>query len=178
MKFIRLALCLAALALSMLSPAAAGDTTAAYAAMKSLDGVWEGSVATDWKQSGWDGVRIRVRMHLTSSGHAITHEMRDATKPETAAYMGDVTVFYFEDGRLKAAHYCDADNRVFFLSTPQSDARTVGFEITGASGNMSFGYLRDGAFHLADPNHHIETWTFIMGDGRAVHVTFTLTRVQ
>jgi hypothetical protein len=168
----------AALAVGLMTGAFAGDAATAYGAMKSLDGTWLGLVSTDWKQSGFDGVQIRVRMHLTSSGHALTHEMRDASKPETAAYMGDVTVFYLEEGRIKAAHYCDADNRVYFQSTGASDAKTIGFDITGASGNMKMGYLRDGAFQLSDPDHHIETWTFIMPDNRAVHVTFDLKRVK
>lgn len=168
----------AALAVGLMSGAFAGDAATAYDAMKTLDGAWEGVVSTDWKQSGFDGISIRVRMHLTSSGHALTHEMRDATKPETAAYMGDVTVFYLEEGRIKAAHYCDADNRVFFQSTAASDAKTVGFDITSISGSMKMGYLRDGAFQLSDPDHHIETWTFIMPDNRAVHVKFDLHRVK
>jgi hypothetical protein len=168
----------AALAVAVLTAAGAGDAAQSYAAMKSLDGVWEGLVSTDWPQSGFDGVHMRVRMHLTSSGNALTHEMRDATKPETAAYMGDVTVFYLEGGRILANHYCDADNRVFLQSKPDSDARMIAFDITGITGNIKFGYLRDGIFHLGDPNHHIETWTFIMGNNRAVHVKFDLTRVK
>ena len=168
----------AVLAVTVLTAASAGDAAQSYAAMKSLDGVWEGLVSTDWPQSGYDGVHIRIRMHLTSSGNALTHEMRDATKPETAAYMGDVTVFYLEGGRILANHYCDADNRVFLASRPESDGKTVAFDITGITGNMKFGYVRDAAFHFGDADHHVENWAFIMGNNRAVHVKFDLTRVK
>jgi len=178
MKFFKAVLSAATGVWLLTAGAFAGDAASAFAAMKTLDGAWEGLVSTDWPQSGFDGVHIRVRMHLTSSGHALTHEMRDATKPETAAYMGDVTVFYLEGGRILANHYCDADNRVFLQSKPDSDARMIAFDITGITGNIKFGYLRDGIFHLGDPNHHIETWTFIMGNNRAVHVKFDLTRVK
>lgn len=178
MRILRYAIWVLGLVVSLTTAAPAGDAAAAYATMRALDGVWEGVVTTDWKQSGWDGVRIRVRMHLTSSGHAITHEMRDATKPETAAYMGDVTVFYLEGGRILANHYCDADNRSFMQSTPTSDARSIGFDIVGVSGSMKYGYLRDGAFLMGDLDHHIEKWTFVMPDNRAVHVTFDLSRMR
>lgn len=178
MTMFRTTIAAAAFAVSMTASAFAGDASPAYSAMKSLDGAWEGLVSTDWKQSGYDGVHIRVRMHLTSSGHALTHEMRDATKPETAAYMGDVTVFYLEGGRVLANHYCDADNRVFLASRPESDGKTVAFDITGITGNMKFGYVRDAAFHFGDADHHVENWTFIMADNRAVHVKFDLARVK
>lgn len=168
----------AVLAVAVLTAARAGDAAPSYAAMKALDGVWEGVVSTDWPQSGYDGVHMRVRMHLTSSGNALTHEMRDATKPETAAYVGDVTVFYLEEGRIKAMHYCDADNRVFLQSTPSSDAKAIAFDIVGVSGSMRGGYVHDAAFTMLDADHHRENWTFIMPNNRAVHVVFQLQRVH
>jgi hypothetical protein len=91
---------------------------------------------------------MRVRMHPTSSGHAITHEMRDA------------------------------DNRVSMESKPSPDAKAIAFDITGLTGSMKGGYLRDGLFTIVDGDHHRENWTFIMPDNRAVHVLFELTRNQ
>jgi hypothetical protein len=54
----------------------------------------------------------------------------------------------------------------------------IAFDITGITGNMKFSYLRDGVFLIGDLDHHIETWTFIMGNNRAVHMKFDLTRVK
>lgn len=176
MNFLKSILSAAALALALSAAADAGDAANAYAAMKTLDGVWQGTVVTDFPQGGFDGKPIRIKLHLTSSGHAIVHEMREAGKPETAAYMGDVTVFYLEGESIKAVHFCDADTRSRLEAKAPADPKALVFDFVDVSGSTQMGYIHDIVFTMPTADHHIEIWTFVFANGKAMHATFDVTR--
>ncbi len=189
MTSVRTALSAVAIALSVTVAAQAGDAAESYATLKSLDGIWEGPVTTD-PPSPFHGKTIRVKMHVTASGHAIIHEMREGGVPETAAYMGDPTVLYLEDGRVKATHYCDADNRTRMEARPSPDPKRVAFDFVDVSGPAQEGYVQDLAFESLAPDHHVEQLTFIVpgraagGGGQgapektALHARFDLRRTN
>ena len=178
MKSIKTVLSAAALALCFAAPAFAGDAANSYATLKTLDGIWQGKVTTDWPQSGFDGKTIRVKLRVTSSGHAIVHEMREAGTPETPNFMGDITIFYLVGEHLFAVHYCDADNQPRMEATPSPDAKSIAFDFVGITGNLQQGYIHDVAFKTVAADHHIEDWTYIYPGKQSVHVRFDLQRVN
>lgn len=177
MKSTKTILSAAALALCFAAPAFAGDAANSYATLKTLDGVWQGKVTTDWAQSGFDGITLRVKMRVTSSGHAIVHEMREAGKAETPNVMGDITIFYLVGEHLMAVHYCDADNQPRMEAMPSSDPKSIAFDFVGISGNLQQGYIHNVAFKTIAADHHIEDWTYLFPGDKSVHVHFDLRRV-
>ena len=166
------------MSLSTAASAQAGDVANSYSTLKTLDGVWQGPVTTDFPQSGFDGKTIRVKLRVTASGHAIVHEMREAGVPETPKYMGDITIFYLAGDHLMAEHFCDADNQPRMEATASSDPTAVSFDFVGITGNMQLGYIHDVAFKAVAPDHHIENWTYIFPGNKSVHVHFDLQRTK
>ncbi len=176
MKPIKTALCAAAVALCCATSASAGDGANSYASLKTLDGIWQGLVTTDWPQSGFDGKTLRVKLRVTSSGHAIVHEMREAGVPETPNFMGDITIFYLVGEHLMAVHYCDADNQPRMEATPSPDPKSIAFDFVGISGNLQQGYIHDVTFKTIAADHHSEDWTYVFPGNKSVHVHFDLRR--
>jgi hypothetical protein len=166
------------MSLSTVAFARAGDAANSYSTLKTLDGVWQGPVTTDWPQSGFDGKTIRVKLRVTASGHATVHEMREAGLPETPNFIGDITIFYLVGNHLMAEHFCDADNQPRMEAIPSSDPTTVSFDFVGITGNMQLGYIHDVAFKTVTPDHHIEDWTYIFPGNKSVHVHVDLQRTK
>lgn len=81
MMFRKTALSAAAIAVLSFTSAQAGDSASTYTALKSYAGFWVGKVTTDPK-TYMDGMKLQVRIRVTSSGHAIVHEMGAAATGE------------------------------------------------------------------------------------------------
>ena len=45
-----------------------------------------------------------------------------------------------------------------------ADGKTVEFEFLDVAGNTKYGHMHHAIFTMIDANHHIEDWTFMMGD--------------
>jgi len=156
----------------------AAERGAKNASAPDLDGVWQGRVTSDSPQSGFDGKIIRVKLRVTSSGHAIVHEMREAGVPETPDHMGDITILYLDGEHLMAQHFCDADNRPLMEAIASPDPTTIKFDLIGINGNLQLGYIHDVGLKAIAPGHHTEDWTYIFSGNRSVHVHFDLERVK
>ncbi|MGA7711999.1 MAG: hypothetical protein WCA81_08865 [Rhizomicrobium sp.] len=178
MKLTKMALSAVAFALCFATSAFATDAANSYATLKTLDGIWQGKVTTDWPQSGFDGKIVRVKLRVTSSGHAIVHEMREAGAPETPNVMGDITIFYLVGEHLFAEHFCDADNQPLMEATPTPDPKSIAFDFVGITGNLQQGYIHDVAFKTVAADHHIEDWTYLFPGNKSVHAHFDLQRVN
>jgi hypothetical protein len=177
MKILNAALTAAAIAFSVVAGARAGDAANNYAKLKTFAGLWEGTVTTDPK-GAMEATKFAVRIRVTSSGHAIVHEMGGAATGQGPEHMGDVTVFYLENEDVLATHFCDADTRSHLKAAPPSDTHTVVFDFAGVTGNTKFGYVQDITFKSDTPDHHIELLTFVMPDKRVVHATMDLHKVN
>ncbi|MDE2135741.1 MAG: hypothetical protein KGJ49_14230 [Alphaproteobacteria bacterium] len=178
MQLLRSTIAVATIVLLFTPAAYAGDVANFYATLKTLDGIWQGVVTTDSPQSGFDGKTIRVKLRLTSSGHAIVHEMREAGAPETPDHLGDITIFYLDGDHLMAEHFCDADNRPLMEAVPSPDPETIKFDLISINGNLQFGYIHDAAFKVIAPDHHTENWTYIFPGNKSIQVHFDLQRVN
>ncbi len=174
MKFVTTAL--AALALAITAEARAGDAAASYAALKTLDGYWKGVVTTDYPQAGFDGVNLKVRIRVTSSGHAILHEMGAPAEQQGPEHMGDITVFHLVGDHLLGDHYCDADNETHMETSPSPDANAVSFDFISLTGSAKMGFIHDVTFKTITADHHAETWTFVMPGDKVMHAHFDLQR--
>jgi len=178
MKSLKTALAAAAMALSVLTGAQAGDAANTYTALKGLAGDWVGKVTTDYPESGFDGINLQVRIRVTSSGNAIVHEMGAAANGQGPEHMGDITVFYLEDDNVLGTHFCDADTRSRLKAAPLSDPNVLVFGFVDVTGNTKFGYVHDLTFKPVSPDHHIEQLTFVMPNKRVMHAQFDLQKVN
>lgn len=169
---------LAALAVAITTGARAGDAAASYAALKTLDGYWQGIVSTDYPQSGFDGVKLKVRIRVTSSGHAILHELGAPAEQQGPEHMGDITVFHLVGEHLLADHYCDADDQTHMETSPSPDANTVTFDFISLTGSAKMGFIHDVTFKTITADHHAETWTFVMPGDKVMHAHFDLQRLK
>jgi hypothetical protein len=143
--------------------------------LKSLAGTWQGKVTLTPPQPQWQSDNPTViTLRVTSRGNALVHEMHEANVPDDPAkYDHPVTMFYLEDGKLTLTHYCDAGNRPRMVATTLPDGK-IDFTFADISGDMKY-HMHHSTFSILDANHHIEEWTFMMGD-KPVLAHFDLTR--
>ncbi|HEV7798882.1 MAG TPA: hypothetical protein VGO73_12030, partial [Pyrinomonadaceae bacterium] len=81
------------------SVSAQSDAKKAFEKLKTLTGSWQGAIM---------GIPINFTIRAASSGTAILHEGdTDGGRPPNH----EITMFYVEEDRLLATHYCDAGNR-------------------------------------------------------------------
>jgi hypothetical protein len=138
----------------------AGATTptnaeAAFEKLKTLSGSWHGVIMN---------VPIDVTIRSASSGTAIVYEGNTLKGPPQQ----EVTMFYVEDGRLMATHYCDAGNRARFEGKLSSDSKTMDFTFLDVSGPTKGGLVKRMVFTAVDANTHNIMFTFIMPNGKAI----------
>lgn len=142
--------------------------------LKSLAGTWEGKVTTTPSSPDMDGAILDVTMRVTSRGNALVHELQEANTPlDATKYDHPVTMFYLDEGRLTLTHYCDAGNRPRMVATTLPDGK-IDFEFAGISGDKMY-HMHHSTFTIVDANHHIEEWTFMMGD-KPIHARMDLQR--
>jgi hypothetical protein len=178
MKFFAAAASAAAIVFTVWTGAAAGDVaksdaSAAYAALKTFAGQWTAAVSTEPK-TNMDGLKMALKIRVTSSGNAIVHEMGAAAAQDGPEKMGDITVFYLEGDAVLATHYCDADTRSRFKAVPSSDPTTLVFDLVDVTGKTQQGYVSKITFKSDTPDHHNEELWFVMPDKTVLHAKFDL----
>jgi len=147
--------------------------------MKTIAGAWQGRVTADPPQLGMDNKPMQVSLHVTSRGHAIVHEMREADKPDDPShYDHPVTMFYVDNDRLLLTHYCDAGNRPRMAGKLSPDGKQVEFNFLDVAGSTKYGHMQHALFTVIDANHHTEDWTYLMPGDKPVHAHMDLTRTK
>jgi hypothetical protein len=63
------------------------------------------------------------------------------------------------------------------VAKPSGDGKTVEFEFLDVAGSTEYGHMHHSVITMIDANHHIEDWTFMVGD-KPVLAHFDLKRVQ
>lgn len=137
--------------------AAPSDAQIAFAKLKALAGSWQGSIM---------GIPISVTIRPTSSGTAILYEANTEKGPPDH----EITMFYVEDDRLIALHYCDAGNRARLEGKLSADGKALEFVFLDVNGSTKGGLVKRMSFSLTDPKKHIAEFTFIMPNGKPIEL--------
>jgi hypothetical protein len=154
------------------------EAQTAFTLLKSLAGKWEGKVEFDGpKPADANGDALVVTLRALSRGNSIVHEIGDEAD---VAPKGDhpVTMLYLESDRLLLTHYCDAGNRPRMVGKVSPDGKTVEFSFLDVSGPTKFGHMDHAVFTIVDANHHIEQWTYLLPNGKAMSGRMLLERKQ
>ena len=138
--------------------AAQSDAKKAFEKMKTLAGLWQGTVMD---------IPINFRIRAVSSGSAILHE-GDTSGGGPPKH--EITMFYVEADRLLATHYCDAGNRSRWEGKMSPDGKAIEFSFLDVAGSTRGGYLKDMVITMIDPDHHIVGFTFVMPDGKPIQL--------
>jgi hypothetical protein len=153
-----------------------------FATMKSLAGEWEGPVTTDMSEAmkakmGAEKLNpMHVSMRVTSRGNALVHELQEAGTPlDATKFDHPVTMLYVDGDQLTLVHYCDAGNRPRMTGKTSPDGKTIEFEFVDVTGRNLHQHMHHALFTIVDADHHIEDWTFMMGD-QPIHAHFDLRR--
>jgi hypothetical protein len=147
------------------SAAAPSATQKAFDKLKTLAGSWEGS---------FEGVPMQVTLRVTSMGNALMHEMRGAG-PEDP-----ISMLTVDGDRLFLTHYCDVGNQPRMVGTVSPDGKTITFNFIDATNLQPSqgGHMQSAVFTLVDADHHTETWTFAMADGKPMGGLLDLRRTK
>jgi hypothetical protein len=138
----------------------------AFARLKTLSGSWKGNIMN---------MPITATIRPASSGTAILHEMTtDAKGPPQQ----EITMFYVEDDRLLAVHYCDGNNRVRWEGKMNADGTAIDFTMLDVTGGTKGGLLKRLVFTLTDSDTHAVQALFVMPDGKPVDLTGEFRRTQ
>jgi hypothetical protein len=157
---IMVATAVVALPQQMQMPRASGpqsDAQKAFEQMKTLAGSWEGTVM---------GIPINFTIRAASSGTAILHE----GNTEKGVPNHEITMFYVEEDRLIAIHYCDAGNRARMEGKMSADGKSVEFNFLDVAGSTKGGLVKRMMFTMIDANKHVVEFTFIMPNGKPVEL--------
>lgn len=164
--FLKISFCLICLlssssvVLAQNKPSAATQTEAqkVFEKMKSLSGSWQGTIM---------GISINLTIRPISSDTAILYE---AHTSNGGPPNHEITIFYMDGDRLLATHYCDAGNRARLEGKMSQDGKTSEFNFLDVAGSTKGGLIRRMAFTIVDANKHIEDFTFVMPNGKAVEL--------
>jgi len=156
MKILRLVVSVVAFATYALaqqagSPAPGGAAGAAFNALKTLAGEWEGKSNEDGKE-----MPTTTAFRVVSDNSALMDVLAEGTPHEM------VTMFHMDGSDLLATHYCAAHNQPRFRFVPSSDPKVLTFEFMDATNLASpdAPHMVGLKITLLHPNHHIEDWTF------------------
>ncbi len=153
------------------------DAQKSFATMKTLAGEWEGPVSVREMPEMSGGKPMHISLRVTSRGNVLIHEMQEAGTPlDATKYDHPVTMFYVDGEQLTLVHYCDAGNRPRMTGKMSPEGKTVEFELKDISGSTEM-HMQHSVITLIDANHHVEDWTFMMGD-KPLHAHFDLHRVN
>jgi hypothetical protein len=177
--FVLMSLCTVAIAQSDAQKSSVApvlsEAQKSFATLKSLAGEWEGPVTVPEMPEMSGGKPMHISMRVTSRGNALVHEFQEAGTPlDATKYDHPVTMFYVDADQLTLTHYCDAGNRPRMTGKMSSDGKTVEFELKDISGSTAM-HMQHSVITLVDANHHVEDWTFMMGD-KPLHAHFDLQR--
>ena len=156
---------------------APSEAQKSFTTLKSLAGEWEGPVAVPEMPEMSGGKPMHISLRVTSRGNVLVHEMQEAgTALDATKYDHPVTMFYVDADQLTLVHYCDAGNRPRMTGKMSPDAKTVEFELKDISGSTEM-HMQHSVITFIDANHHVEDWTFMMGD-KPLHAHFDLHRTN
>ena len=159
---------------------AQSDAQNSFDKLKTLAGSWTGPATLTPPQSEMgEGTLMQLTLRVTSRGHALVHEMREAGKPDDPShYDHPLTMLYLDSDRLYLTHYCDAGNRPRMVARTSADGKTVEFDFIDVAGSTEYGHMHHAVFTFVDANHHIEDWTYMMPGDKPVHAHFDLQRAK
>ena len=149
------------------------DTQAAFDKLKTLEGSWVGTITTTPTEPSVNGMLVQVSMRVTSRGNAIAHELSLTGLPDHP-----LTMFYVDEDRLLATHYCDAGNRPRLLGKVSPDGKTLEFEFLDLSGGEQYGHMHHAVFTFIDENHHTQEWTYMMPGDKPMRGRLDLQRIN
>lgn len=177
MKSLRIVLA-GALALLATAAVAQSDAQKSFDQLKSLAGVWRGTVTAVPADEEWNNKTIWVTMRVTSRGNAIVHEIKEPGTPDDTKKDDPITMIYMDGDHLTLVHYCDAGNRPRMVAKGSADVKAVDFKLQDVSGGTQYGHMDHAAFQVVDANHHTEDWMFMMPGEKMVHAHLELQRVK
>jgi len=152
---------------------AQGNAQKSFDKLKTLEGIWEGSVATVPREAEVEGKLVQVSLRVTSRGNALMHEMRISGIPDDP-----ITMFYVDGDSLLLTHYCDAGNRPRMEGKVSPDGKSLEFDFLDVAGGTQHGHMHHTMFTIIDANHHTEDWTYMNPSGKAVHAHYDLRRTK
>ena len=141
------------------------DAKTAFAALKTLSGSWQGTVMT---------IPINFTIRAVSSGTAILQEGITEKGPPDH----EITMFYVEEDRLMAIHYCDAGNRARLEGKMSPDGKSIEFTFLDVGGSTKGGLVKRFKLTMIDANRHVEEFTFIMPNGKPIELRGEFKRTQ
>lgn len=148
----------------------------AFAIIKSLAGRWQASFTLPGTQKQVD---MQTWIRVTSSGNSVVHEMKGAGDADEAPKDDHpVTMIYLDGADLLLTHYCDAGNRPRMVAHLSPDGKQVDFDFIDLSGPTNRGHMQHARFTVVDSTHHIEEWTYLQPNGKAVSFPLKLQRVE
>ena len=112
------------------------DHAATYEKLKSLAGIWIGTM-----EDPLEGPPVTVRYEVVSNGKAVIEYQNPGKTFEM------VTVYYLANGKLQATHYCGAGNQPAYRLGDKSTADLALLEFAGGTG---FDPDKDGHVHKGD----------------------------
>jgi hypothetical protein len=154
------------------------EAEVSFDTIKTMAGEWEGVVTVPEMPQMSNGKPLHISLRVTSRGHVLVHEMQEAGTPlDFMKYDHPVTMVYLDGDQLNLIHYCDAGNRPRMTGKLSADGKQVEFTFQDITGDTKYGHMDHALFSVGDENHHNETWTFVLGNGKVIHATFQLHRV-
>ena len=159
MKLIHMTLPLISMFLSV-QAFAQSDARKSFDKLKTLSGAWEGKVTTDMKVAvPLEKTPMHIVLRTTSRGNALMHEMTSAGSADDP-----ITMFYLDEDRVLLTHYCDAGNRPRMEGKLSLDGKSLEFTFLDVVGSNLQQHMHHAKFTFIDADHHIEDWTFMVGD--------------
>jgi len=140
--------------------AAPSEAKKAFDTLKAMAGSWEGTIM---------GIPISGTIRPVSSGTAVLHEMTAGGGNPVPQH--EITMFYVEEDRLVAIHYCDGGNRVRWEGKVSADGTGITFTMLDVAGGTRGGLLKGVAFTFIDADTHHLQGTFVMPDGTPVELS-------
>ena len=148
----------------------------AFALIKSLAGRWQASFTLPGTQKQVD---MQTWIRVTSSGNSVVHEMKGAGDADEAPKDDHpVTMIYLDGADLLLTHYCDAGNRPRMVAHLSPDGKQVDFDFLDVAGPTNRGHMQHARFTVIDSTHHIEEWTYLQPNGKAMSFPLKLQRVE
>jgi len=157
---------------------AQSDAQKSFDELKTLAGVWKGTVTANPPQPDWDNKPVWASLRVTSRGSAIVHEMKEPGTPDDMTHDDPITMFYLDGDQLVLTHYCDAGNRPRMAAKKSVDGKTIDFDFMDVAGSTQYGHMHHAAFTIIDANHHTEDWTFMMPGDKVVRAHLDMQRAK
>ena len=156
--------------------APSADAVRAFALIKSLAGRWQATFVNPANQKP---VEMQTWIRVTSSGNSVVHEMKGAGDADEAPKDDHpITMIYLDGADLRLTHYCDAGNRPRMTARLSPDGKQVDFDFLDVAGPLTHGHMQHARFTVIDSTHHVEEWTYLLPNGKAMSFPLELHRVE